>query len=904
MAQARLYKMITPPKFKGGGITVKVGDKVVTQPAAGFAKSISATNSLGASVNSIAIMVEEMKDSFAQYTFKNMELREEMLKQREDYIKDEKKRIKDAKRAAIRQAGLVRDRASEKLQEKKTDKEEDKNTIGAAKKSLGFFEGIAALLKNIFKSLLIYTVLDWMSKPENQDKLKRIFKAVRGMIEAFVKIADFLVTFGLEGLVEFLENPLSFKGLFGLLKFVTVLGAIFAPVALAKFGLAAGGAIMKLVTGGGLKKMLTGLFSGIGGMIRGLMAFVKGMGLGGMLALGAGAIVVGTAVAAVNANQDGTAVIEDPDDPNKSQADEIRESGGMTGAPISADMLGFGEFARGGPLPQFAAGGWIQGPQSGYPVSLDGGRSTAFIGHGTEYVATKASGGGLGKAFVVPFDTPATRGNPGLTNTRLAEASRSGFGLPMPFAKGGEVPQMFLGGMIDAGKNLLGLGGKTMDPVLFGLAKKGVGMSVNMLGGNPDYWKKPESTRSIEDMAREVANKSQILKSGGQDKVHVVKEPMGKSTSNSSGGTDASTGPQKIDIGKVFQNLGGADLMGSYIGDMEETASKAKGGFVKGCTWCNKKRMAAGGLLDFIASGEGGYNSMNQGTSGGRIVGSTHNASEILGKNLTDMTVGEVMSQQSSGKLFAAGRYQIIPDTMKYIVKEMNIDKEAKYDKSLQDKLGVGLIKYKRPYAWKYIQKQHNDENGAMLELAREWASLPDPNTGNSYYGNGNKALHSVAEVKQALNSARGGAALVSDDPNLNLASAQTPGQGSNSPEGTAAEDGTGTVADAKPKKIDIMSAFNNLGGAELMQSYLDDINGPGKKISDAALAKKEAAAEKQQESQVSAQQLPDDPPPPVEPPPPVVAGGSGEYKNPAMAFLQPRMGWLSDISTPPKALI
>ena len=159
--------------------------------------------------------------------------------------------------------------------------------------------------------------------------------------------------------------------------------------------------------------------------------------------------------------------------------------------------------ARGGPLPQFAAGGWIHGPQSGYPVSLDGGRSTAFIGHGTEYVATKADGGGLGKAFVVPFDTPATRGNPGLTNTRLAEASRSGFGLPMPFSKGGEIPQMFLGGMIDGAKNLLGLN-KTMDPVLFGLAKKGVGMSVNMLGGNPDYWKKPESQRSIEDMAREL----------------------------------------------------------------------------------------------------------------------------------------------------------------------------------------------------------------------------------------------------------------------------------------------------------------------------------------------------------------------------------------------------------------
>ena len=43
----------------------------------------------------------------------------------------------------------------------------------------------------------------------------------------------------------------------------------------------------------------------------------------------------------VAANQDGTAVVKDPEDPDKSQADEIREFGGMTGAPISADMLGF-----------------------------------------------------------------------------------------------------------------------------------------------------------------------------------------------------------------------------------------------------------------------------------------------------------------------------------------------------------------------------------------------------------------------------------------------------------------------------------------------------------------------------------------------------------------------------------
>ena len=95
---------------------------------------------------------------------------------------------------------------------------------------------------------------------------------------------------------------------------------------------------------------------------------------------------------------------------------------------------------------QRAKGGWISGPQSGYPVSLDGGASTSFIGHGTEWVGYKgfASGG----AFVVPFDTPSTRSNPGLTGQRMGEARAGGFNLPT-FAKGGlysELPQFSEGG--------------------------------------------------------------------------------------------------------------------------------------------------------------------------------------------------------------------------------------------------------------------------------------------------------------------------------------------------------------------------------------------------------------------------------------------------------------------------
>lgn len=925
MAEPRLYKMITPPKFKGGGITVKVGDKVITSPEVSFAKSISATNSLGATVNSMAIMMKEMKTSFTTFTVSNMKLQESMFEKREEYMNDEKKRIKESKRAALRAAGLARDKASEKKQEK-VDKDEDPKAISAVKKSIGFFEGIMKLIQGVFRSLLLYKLLEWIANPENRKKLISIFNSIKEMIKFFVQIADFLVEFGLSGLTDFLRNPISFKGIFGLVKFLTVIGAIFAPVALAKFGLALGGKILKLVAGGGLKKALMGLFRGIGGMIKGLLAFVKGRGLGKLLLIGA---AVGT----------GMLIQKFMDDAADNKEEEEEGDVELESTAQTPDLTGTEEKkATGGPLKKFAAGGgWIQGPQSGYPVSLTG-RGVDFIGHGTEYVATKkAAGGGIGSAFVVPYDTPATRGNPGLTNMRLAEASRSGFGLPGPYAKGGPVklPEFFLGGLFDKASsaisgfgsgvmNTLGLGGQEMDPVLFGLAKKGVGMSVSMLGGNPAYWHKPESQRSIEDMARKVASKSQILKSGGLDKVeHTEKGP--KSTAGTT-----QTGPEKIDIGKAFSNLGGSNLLGSYLKDAQQMSV---GGLAKaGCNgpWCkNLPQFAGGGLLDFIASGEGGYNSMNQGTIGNSIVGSTHDSASIVKKKLTDMTVGEIMErqaylmnksnpQESDYGLFAVGRYQVIPGTMSSIVKTMGIDRNAKFDKPMQDKIGLGLIKHKRPYAWKYINKEHNDRTGAMKELAAEWASLPDPATGRSMYGGGNASSHSVEEVAAALDAARGGAPLVSDDPNLNLASAGP----SSSTDSTGSPSGASDAgAQDKPKKIDIMDAFEKLGGKELLSSYFDDINADpdvgnpdmlkpktenekGEKLSEAELKEKEKEAKEGSEDNISIGDLnPKDVDTTIERPQPVVAGGGDLYTNPAFDFLTPRMGWLSDISTSPKSL-
>jgi len=168
------------------------------------------------------------------------------------------------------------------------------------------------------------------------------------------------------------------------------------------------------------------------------------------------------------------------------------------------------------------------------------------------------------------------------------------------------------------------------------------------------------------------------------------------------------------------------------------------------------KSSANSALLDFISSGEGGYNSMNQGTSGGRIVGSTHNASTILGKNLTDMTVGEIMDLQASGKLFAAGRYQIIPGTMKLAVSRSGVSRSDKFSSSVQDRLGLALIyNGQRPRLSSYLQGKSDDLRGAMVDLAEEWASVPHPDTGRSAYPPANISSHTVEEVKKALTSAR-----------------------------------------------------------------------------------------------------------------------------------------------------
>ena len=82
---------------------------------------------------------------------------------------------------------------------------------------------------------------------------------------------------------------------------------------------------------------------------------------------------------------------------------------------IGREQGGIVKMANGG------RSGYIDGPDTGYPVSLDG-KKVNFIGHGLEKYDMKGS-----SAFVTPIDNFATRQDPTLTNRKAIEGKKLGF---------------------------------------------------------------------------------------------------------------------------------------------------------------------------------------------------------------------------------------------------------------------------------------------------------------------------------------------------------------------------------------------------------------------------------------------------------------------------------------------
>lgn len=148
------------------------------------------------------------------------------------------------------------------------------------------------------------------------------------------------------------------------------------------------------------------------------------------------------------------------------------------------------------------------------------------------------------------------------------------------------------------------------------------------------------------------------------------------------------------------------------------------------------------------------YNDYNYYDSSGLhswIEGRNNRPYGTLTKPLSEYTIGEIKvfqansRQKSPGQLFATGRYQIIPNTLKGQQVKAGLTDSDIYNKTNQDKLGLSLIMSRKTVS-KYIKgeienNQQNLEKSA-LDMAMIWSSLGVPyNVNNkqknqSYYSN------------------------------------------------------------------------------------------------------------------------------------------------------------------------
>lgn len=174
-------------------------------------------------------------------------------------------------------------------------------------------------------------------------------------------------------------------------------------------------------------------------------------------------------------------------------------------------------------------------------------------------------------------------------------------------------------------------------------------------------------------------------------------------------------------------------------------------------------------LRDFIGEGEGGYSGVNRGTRNDEIVGSVVDGARRNGKLIEDLTFREIFELQSisdpnnQDRIFAVGKYQIVPSTMKEIFPHSGLSLDDTFSASNQDILGNTLLLgnpnnnyYKRKGLSDYIRGESSNLYKAEVELAQEWASIPHPATGKSVYGSGNAAKNATREsVQSALIRAR-----------------------------------------------------------------------------------------------------------------------------------------------------
>lgn len=273
------------------------------------------------------------------------------------------------------------------------------------------------------------------------------------------------------------------------------------------------------------------------------------------------------------------------------------------------------------------------------------------------------------------------------------------------------------------------------------------GRALSILGQNILSFDFSDSTSKLRDSLGEIEKTFNDLGNTNQELIDVFTKDLVK----------------EID-GVDYGTYSGEEIppVGGYPDSGDGTAS----GSGKGYSSSQTTPTGYSNVFELIASGEGGYESINRGNAGDSPGG----AKRYLGKNLRDMTLTEIMGLQRKGEVFAVGKYQLIDKTMpgfvRYLEEKGYDPNTTKYSESIQEIFPEYVVNRKRPTVGKYLRGESGvTEEDAAQSLAREFASvgLSRPEAGRGvgqsrYAGVGdNRASISPQEVQQALRESREG---------------------------------------------------------------------------------------------------------------------------------------------------
>ncbi|MBU0917930.1 MAG: hypothetical protein KKD97_16430 [Gammaproteobacteria bacterium] len=205
---------------------------------------------------------------------------------------------------------------------------------------------------------------------------------------------------------------------------------------------------------------------------------------------------------------------------------------------------------------------------------------------------------------------------------------------------------------------------------------------------------------------------------------------------------------------------GGVNLLSGAASSFAGQASKANK-WVADSTGINvggaakSVAITAGGALGaLIGRHEGDYGSFNRGRAG-----------DSRGKSMdfANMSVSEVMALQALPKsdarrLFAVGKYQLIPSTMKEAVSALGISGGEKFTPDMQERIFRDfIVGRKRRAISDYINGRSDDIGAAAVAVSKEFASAENPRTGRGYYDGvaGNRASIPAQSVMSALRADR-----------------------------------------------------------------------------------------------------------------------------------------------------